>query len=295
MFQGSIVALVTPMTSTGDIDLPRIRSLIEMHIEAGSNGIVVTGTTGESFALTLLERQQIIQTALEASNRRIPIIVGTGTASTATTLEQTRQAMELGADAALIITPYCNKPTQEGLFQHYQTIAQAVALPIILYNVSTRTSCDLLPETVQRLSRFSNIIGLKEANPDLDRIKALFSLDSFALYSGDDASALAFMLKGGKGVISVTANVAPKAMQEMCQAALEKRFQRAGELNTRLMPLHKNLFVEANPIPVKWALSQLNWIEGGLRLPLTPLAPEHHLLLREAMEASGAFQIGGKQ
>jgi 4-hydroxy-tetrahydrodipicolinate synthase len=218
MFQGSLVALITPMTSTGEIDFPKFYSLVEMHIQQGTDGIVVMGTTGECPTITELERKKLITTAVEISKGQIPIIVGTGTYSTMQTIYLTEQAMELGADACLVVTPYYNRPTQEGLFQHFKAVAEAVAIPIILYNVAGRTGCDLLPETVERLSHISNIIGIKEASSDLSRGKELYSLckGAFNLYSGDDASALAFILQGGKGVISVTANIAPKAMHAMC-------------------------------------------------------------------------------
>jgi 4-hydroxy-tetrahydrodipicolinate synthase len=291
MFHGSIVALVTPMTPTGDIDMVTFKELIEKHIEAGTNAIVVCGTTGEAAAFNENETQELIKVAIETASDRIPIIVGTGTNSTRETIHRTQIAMDLGADACLIITPYCIKPTQEGLFQHYETIAKAVPIPILLYNVASRTACDLLPETVQRLSAISNIVGIKEANSDSARIKELRALcgDSIDLLSGDDASALAFMLQGGKGVISVTANVAPKKMVEMCKAALEGNLRLAAEINTGLMLLHKNLFLESNPIPVKWALKQMGWVQEGIRLPLTPLSLKYHALVKEAMEHSGVL------
>jgi 4-hydroxy-tetrahydrodipicolinate synthase len=291
MFQGSMVALVTPMTSTGEIDLPKFRSLVEMHIQQKTDGIVVIGTTGECPTITESERNRLIEIAVETSKGQVPIIVGTGSSSTMHTIYQTQQAMELGADACLIVTPYYNRPTQEGLFQHFKAVAEAVAIPIILYNVASRTACDLLPETVERLSHISNIIGIKEASGDLSRGKELHSLckGTIDLYSGDDSSALAFILQGGKGVISVTANIAPKAMHEMCKAALEGNIRLAGELNTRLMPLHKALGVESNPIPVKWALNQLGWIQDGIRLPLTSLSEKYQIVVKEALQENGVL------
>lgn len=291
MFQGSIVALITPMTATGEFDAPRFRALIEIHIKAGTNAIVVLGTTGESPTIMGNERHNIIKLAVEVSSGRIPIIAGTGTNSTLKTIYETEQAMELGVDACLIVTPYYNRPTQEGLYQHYRAVAEAVSIPILLYNNPSRTGCDLLPETVVRLSHISNIMGIKDATGDLARGKALVAMchKKFTLLTGDDASALAFMLQGGHGDISVTANVAPKLMHDMCSAALSNNVQLAGELNTRLMPLHKTLFVEPNPIPVKWAVQQLGLIEEGIRLPLTPLSDQYHAVVKEAMEVSGVI------
>lgn len=291
MFQGSIVALVTPMTATGEFDALRFAALMEVHIQAGTTAVVVLGSTGEAPTITDGERRKIIKLAIEVSRGRIPIIAGTGTYSTVTTIYQTEQAMELGVDACLVVTPYYNRPTQEGLYQHFRLVAESVAIPILLYNVPKRTGCDLLPETVVRLSHISNIIGIKEATGDLARGKALVSMcdKKFNLLTGDDASALAFMLQGGHGDISVTANVAPKLMHDMCAAALSNKVQLAGELNTRLMPLHKALFVEPGPIPVKWAMQQLGLIEEGIRLPLTPLAEEYHAVVREAMQTSGVI------
>ncbi len=291
MFQGSMVALVTPMTATGELDEKNLLSLIDRHITAGTNAIVILGTTGEASVLTESERNKIIKLSLDAAKDRIAIIVGTGTASTLETIYQTEQALNLGAQACLVVTPYYNRPTQEGLYQHYKAIAETVSIPIILYNVPKRTGCDLLPETVERLSNISNIIALKEATGDLVRARELFAAvkGKLDLYSGDDASALAFMLQGGKGVISVTANVVPKAMHDMCKAALENDVHTAGVLNTKLMLLHKDLFVEANPIPVKWAMQQLGWIDCGIRLPLTPLSEQYHERVRDAMKVSGAL------
>jgi 4-hydroxy-tetrahydrodipicolinate synthase len=291
MFQGSMVALVTPMSATGEFDEIQFRSLIETHIAAGTQAIGVIGTTGEAPTITNNERHKIIKMAVESARGRVPIIAGTGTNSTIETIYQTEQSMELGVDACLIVTPYYNRPTQEGLYQHYRAVAEAVSIPILLYNVPNRTGCDLLPETVVRLSRIANIVGIKEATGDLARGRELVSMcdKKFNVISGDDASALAFMLQGGSGVISVTANVVPKLMHDMCAAALSNKVQLAGELNTRLMPLHKALFVEPNPIPVKWAVQQLGLIKEGIRLPLTPLSDQYHVVVKEAMKVSGVI------
>ena len=291
MFHGSMVAMITPMLATGEIDLSRLQQLIEHHIQQGTDAIILLGTTGEAATIDNVERKNIIETAVRVAQDRVPIIVGTGTHSTLETIYRTEQAMELGADAVLIVTPYYNRPTQEGLYQHYKAISEAVPCPIILYNVPSRTGCDLLPETVGRLCDIPSIIGLKEATGNLERARELFKMVNgrLELYSGDDASALAFMLQGGKGVISVTANVAAKAMHQMCAAALSSNIRLAGEINTKLMPLHKSLFVETNPIPVKWAVEQLGLIEGGIRLPLTSLSPDYYALIKEAMQTSGVI------
>lgn len=291
MFRGSMVALVTPMAPTGELDIAALRFLLEKHIEAGTSAIVVNGTTGEAPTLTEKEAYELLKTALETVQNRVPIIMGTGTNCTRETIRRSEQAMALGADACLVVTPYYNKPTQEGLFQHYKAIAEQVAIPIILYNVTGRTSCDLLPETVERLAYISNIVGLKEASSDLARGREILNRckDALDLYSGDDETALDFILQGGRGVISVTANVAPHSMQQMCLAALAGNTRLANELNAQLMPLHKKLFVEANPIPVKWALQQMGWIQEGIRLPLTTLSLKHHAPVREAMQTSGVI------
>lgn len=292
MFQGSIVALVTPMNREGRFDPEKLTELVERHIAAKTDAIVLNGTTGEAPTLTEQERTNLIKTGIKAANKKIPIIVGTGTYSTAETLTRSREAMELGADACLIVTPYYNKPTQEGLFQHYANVAKVVSLPIIIYNATSRTACDILPETIGRLAQqFSNIVGVKDGDGDPKRIAETKALcpENFALFSGNDGSALAYMLQGGKGVISVTANVVPEMMHEMCQAALQKNLRLAGEINTKLMPLHKALFLESNPIPVKWALSEMAWIENSIRLPLTPLSEKYHSALREAMKTCGVL------
>lgn len=290
MFHGSLVALVTPMTRSGELDIPRLQVLVDRHLAEGTNGIVVSGTTGEAPTLSKKDRETLIKTTLDRVKGKIPVIAGTGTYSTQETIQRTQEAYDLGVDACLVVTPYYNKPTQEGLFQHFSAVANAVSVPIILYNVASRTGCDLLPETVARLAKIKNIVGLKEGGSDLARGRELLKAceaNPIDFFSGDDASSLAFMLQGGKGVISVTANVAPQMMQQMCKAALEPNLRIAGEINTKLMPLHKALFVESNPIPVKWALEKLGWIEGGIRLPLLPLSEKNQAIVQNAMKESG--------
>jgi 4-hydroxy-tetrahydrodipicolinate synthase len=286
MFHGSIVALVTPMHVSGDIDIEAWRRLIEYHIQAGTQGIVIAGTTGESPTLTVNEKLNLLKHAREQAVGRIPLILGTGTNCTRSTVELTRLAMQAGADACLLVTPYYNKPTQEGLYLHYLAVAKAVPIPQILYNVPGRSACDLLPETVMRLANIANIIGIKEATGNLERARILFETcgDKLDLYSGDDATAMEFMLNmGGKGVISVTANVAPTAMQQMCLAAIQGERGQAMALNETLMPLHKQLFIEANPIPTKWCLAEIGLIPPGIRLPLTPLSLIYQPTVRDAL------------
>ncbi len=284
MFKGSFVAIVTPMLMNGEIDLPKFQMLIDWHLSNGTQGLVVLGTTGESATIEADEREQLIAAAVDQIHNRVPLVVGTGTNATASSIRLTQQAMELGADACLLVTPYYNKPTQQGLLQHFQAIAHAVAVPLILYNVPSRTSCDLLPKTVKSLAACGNIIGLKEATGDLARLKALLDLDcGLELFSGDDKTACEFMLEGGKGVISVTANVAPQKMRALCDAALAGDRAEALRLDGKLLPLHEQLFVEANPIPAKWALAEMGRIDRGIRLPLTALAPAYHDQLRDAL------------
>jgi 4-hydroxy-tetrahydrodipicolinate synthase len=289
MFHGSMVALITPMFKDGTIDFNSLSNLIEWHIENQTDALVVLGTTGESATLNFAERQDVLKRTVEQVGERVPVIAGTGTNSTAETIKLTQHAMEAGVDACLVVTPYYNKPTQEGLFLHYREIASAVPIPLILYNVPGRTACDLLPETVGRLSNITNIIGLKEATGDISRVKELLAAcpRKIDLYSGDDETSLDFMLAGGKGVISVTANVAPKMMHDMCSAALGHKLDRAKDLQNKLMPLHKNLFIEPNPIPTKWVLSEMGKTDCGIRLPLTWLTEKHQLLVREAMKQVG--------
>ncbi len=291
MITGSIVALVTPMFEDGTIDYDSYRNLIEMHIAAGTDAIVAVGTTGESPTVDFEEHNELIRVAVEAAAGRIPIIAGTGSNSTREAIILTEYARSVGAVASLQVTPYYNKPTQEGLFQHFKTIAEAVDLPMILYNVPGRTVADLKNDTVLRLVQIPGIIGLKDATGDLARAADLMSRlpkdREFAIYSGNDDSALALMLMGGAGVISVTANVAPSLMAQMCEKALAHDVMGARTINDRLMPLHKQLFCEPNPVVPKWALQRMGLIPGGIRLPLVPLDPSK----REQVEL--ALQIGG--
>ncbi|MDR2015228.1 MAG: 4-hydroxy-tetrahydrodipicolinate synthase [Azoarcus sp.] len=278
MITGSIVPLVTPMHADGSLDFPRLRALIDWHAVEGSDALVIVGTTGESPTVSVKEHIELIRVSVEHAAGRIPVIAGTGCNSTAEGIELARSAREAGAVAHLSVVPYYNKPTQEGLYRHFRTIAEAVELPLILYNVPGRTVADLENDTVLRLAEAPNIIGIKDATGKIDRVCDLVERmpKGFALYSGDDMTALAFMLLGGHGVISVTANVAPRAMHEMCDAALTGDARRAREINARLLGLHRDLFCEANPIPVKWAVAKLGRIEEGIRLPLTPLSAACH-------------------
>lgn len=291
MFQGSMVAIVTPMKMDGQIDKEALRQLVEYHINNQTSAIIAVGTTGESATLDHQEHIEVIRLVIEQAAGRIPVIAGTGSNSTTEAIELTQQAYQAGASACLIVTPYYNKPTQEGLYQHYRKLAETVPVPQILYNVPGRTACDMLPETVKRLAGIDNIIGIKEAVGDLARMDALvkFASDKFSIFSGDDATSLQLLLKGGKGVISVTANVAPKMMQTMCQAALAGDIATAETINQRLMGLHTGLFVEPNPVPVKWALHTLGLIDGGIRLPLLPLSAQHHETIKRALQQA---QIG---
>ena len=291
MFRGSFVALVTPMLESGAIDYPKLEKLIDFHVEQGTNGLVIAGTTGESATLDFDEHCEFLNRSREMINQRIPMVAGTGANSTSEAIHLTDCAQKAQADAALLVTPYYNKPTQEGLYLHHKAIAEAVNIPQMLYNVPGRTACDMLPETVARLAQISNIIGIKEATGDLERlaqIKALVS-DDFDLFSGDDATTCDFILQGGHGTISVTANVAPKSMAAMCQAALQGDSGQAKELDQLLRGLHSTLFLEANPIPVKWAVSEMGFCTNTLRLPMTPLAQQHHAAVREAMSTAGVL------
>ena len=283
--RGSLVAIVTPMSDDGALDLDALRRLIDWHIAEGTDGIVIVGTTGESPTVTYDEHCLLIRVAVEQCAGRVPVIAGTGANSTREAIELTECAKAAGAQAGLSVVPYYNKPTQEGLFQHYKKIAEAVDLPLILYNVPGRTVTDLSNDTTVRLAEVPGIVGVKDATGSMERAADLLRRvpKDFLLYTGDDASAMAFMLLGGHGVISVTANVAPKLMHEMCVAAREGNLARARELNNALLPLHSKLFVEANPIPVKWACAELGLIPHGLRLPLTPLSAGLHDTLRDAM------------
>jgi 4-hydroxy-tetrahydrodipicolinate synthase len=288
MIAGSIVALVTPMTASGDLDWPTLDNLVEWHIAEGTNAICAVGTTGESATLNVEEHCAVIKRVVELCRGHIPVIAGTGANCTREAIELTQAAKAAGADACLLVTPYYNKPTQEGLYLHFKTIAAAVAIPQILYNVPGRTACDLHNATVERLAAISNIIGIKDATGDVPRGIELMQRcsNTFAVYSGDDATALDLMLAGGKGDISVTANVAPKLMSQMCAAALRGAADEARAINAKLMPLHEKLFIESNPIPVKWAVAELGKIGSGIRLPLTPLSESVRPVVRAAMRSA---------
>ncbi|HLD16542.1 MAG TPA: 4-hydroxy-tetrahydrodipicolinate synthase [Coxiellaceae bacterium] len=282
MFLGSWVALVTPMQADDSIDEEALLGLIDWHLECGTQGIVIGGTTGESPTLMEKERNSLVATVIKHVDNRIPVIVGTGTFSTAQSIENTRQAYELGADACMVVVPYYNKPTQEGLKAHFQAIAEAVPVPLLLYNVPGRTACDLLPETaVEIANTHAQVIGVKEATGEVKRVAAYHSLGfRGGLFSGDDATAMEFMLAGGQGVISVTANIAPRLMRQLCDAALTGQEDQARKINQALVDLHRVLFVESNPIPVKWLLHHMGRIKAGIRLPLMPLSQKHHELLK---------------
>ncbi len=286
MFQGSMVALVTPMNEDERIDETSLRRLVDYHIENQTDVIVAVGTTGESATLNHDEHCEVIRMVVEQVAGRVPVIAGSGSNSTTEAIEYSLCAQQAGANACLLVTPYYNKPTQEGLYRHYKKIAETVDMPHFLYNVPGRTACDLLPETVQRLAKIDNIVGIKEAVNTPERINELVKIanDSFVILSGDDATAMELILAGGKGTISVTANVAPQAMHEMCQQALAGNRAGAEAINQRLMGLHRNLFVEPNPIPVKWAVHTLGLIPPGIRLPLTPLSPRYHDVVKQAMQ-----------
>ncbi|AZP27670.1 MULTISPECIES: 4-hydroxy-tetrahydrodipicolinate synthase [Acinetobacter] len=287
--QGSIVAIVTPMLKDGGVDWKGLEKLVEWHIEQGTNSIVAVGTTGEASTLSMEEHTQVIKEIIRVANKRIPIIAGTGANSTREAIELTKAAKDLGADAALLVTPYYNKPTQEGLYQHYKAIAEAVELPLILYNVPGRTGVDLSNDTAVRLAEILNIVGIKDATGDVPRGKALIEAlnGKMAVYSGDDETAWELMLLGADGNISVTANIAPKAMSEVCAVAIAKDEQQAKTLNNKIANLHNILFCESNPIPVKWALHEMGLIDTGIRLPLTPLAEQYREPLRNALKDAG--------
>ncbi|MCL6230797.1 MULTISPECIES: 4-hydroxy-tetrahydrodipicolinate synthase [Acinetobacter] len=291
--QGSIVAIVTPMFEDGSVDWKSLEKLVEWHIKQGTNSIVAVGTTGEASTLSMAEHTQVIKEIIRVANKRIPIIAGTGANSTHEAIELTKEAKELGADAALLVTPYYNKPTQEGLYQHYKAIAEAVDLPQILYNVPGRTGVDMHNDTVIRLADIPQIVGIKDATGDVPRgqelIEGLKGKD-MVVYSGDDATAYQLMGLGAKGNISVTANVAPKEMSEVCASALAGDAVQAEQQNNTVANLHQILFCESNPIPVKWALHEMNLIETGIRLPLTPLAEQYRTPLREALITAGVIK-----
>jgi 4-hydroxy-tetrahydrodipicolinate synthase len=289
MLTGSLVAIVTPMLEDGSLDLARFKSLIDWHIAEGTQGIVVVGTTGESPTVDFDEHKELIRIAVEHAGGRVPIVAGTGANSTAEAIELSHSAKQSGAQFSLSVVPYYNKPTQEGMYRHFRAIAEAEDLPQILYNVPGRTVADLQNDTVLRLAQIGNIIGIKDATANLERGSDLLrrAPKGFAIYSGEDATGLPLMLMGGHGVISVTANVAPRLMHEMCAAALSGEIPRAREANNRLLGLHSKLFVEGNPVPVKWAMSQMGLIESGFRLPLVPLSVSFHETVREAMRQAG--------
>jgi 4-hydroxy-tetrahydrodipicolinate synthase len=291
MFHGSMVALVTPMREDGSLDNEALERLVAFHIDNGTDAIVTVGTTGEASTLDYDEHCGVIKRVVDMVKGRIPVIAGTGSNSTSEAIELTRCAMKAGADACLLVTPYYVKPTQEGLFRHFRAVAEAVAIPQILYNVPGRTGVDMKNETVERLAPISNIVGIKDATGDLVRGKELLERcgDKMDIYSGDDATAMEFILMGAKGDISVTANVAPRAMHEMCAAARAGDRAKASAINDKLILLHKNLFVESNPIPVKWALYEMGLIPSGIRLPLTVLAEQHHDTIRQALKHAGVL------
>jgi len=291
MFTGSLVALVTPMLPDGSLDLPRFRALIDWHVEQGTDGLVIVGTTGESPTVDAEEHCLLIRTAVEQAAGRIPVIAGTGANSTREAIELTLCAREAGAAAGLSVAPYYNKPTQEGLYRHFKAIAEASDLPLILYNVPGRTASDIGNETALRLAQVPGVIGIKDATGNIERGSELIKRApaTFSIYSGDDASAMVLMLLGGKGVISVTSNVAPRLMHEMCVAALSGDLARAREINFRLLGLHQKLFVEANPIPVKWALAEMGHIDLGIRLPLVALSAPYHDTLRGVLKEAGSL------
>lgn len=286
---GSIVAIVTPMQEDGSLDYASLRSLIDWHIAEGTDGIVIVGTTGESPTVSVEEHCELIRVAVEQSAKRIPIIAGTGGNSTQEAIELTAFAKQVGADASLQVVPYYNKPTQEGMYRHFRTIAEAVDLPVLLYNVPGRTVADMSNDTILRLAQVPGVVGVKEATGNIDRAAQLIkdAPEGFAVYSGDDPTAVALMLLGGQGNISVTANVAPRKMHEMCVAALKGDAITARRLHMELIALNKAMFIEANPIPVKWALQQMGKMPGGIRLPLTPLSPSWHETVRQALADAG--------
>lgn len=289
MFTGSCVAIVTPMQANGQVDIKALKDLVEWHILNGTSAIVVAGTTGESSTLEDSEIDELLIQSVDVTKGRVPVIAGTGCYSTDKTIKQTRRAHELGCDGALIITPYYNKPTQQGLVAHFQAIHEATEIPIILYNNPARTACDLLPETVATLSQCRRIIGIKEATGDLNRVSLLSELCEapFKLYSGDDGSAFDFMVAGGHGVISIAANLIPKTISHLCNLIFSGEIEQAKALNQRLKAMYKFLTIESNPIPVKWALNRMGRIPGGIRLPLTELSKSHQQSFDEVLQAVG--------
>lgn len=292
MIQGSLVAIVTPMHPDGSLDYDGLRNLIDWHVAEGTDGIVIVGTTGESPTVSVEEHCELVRVTVEHSAGRIPVIAGTGGNSTTEAIELTRYAKEVGAYASLQVVPYYNRPTQEGMYRHFKVIAEAVDLPVILYNVPGRTVADMANETVARLAKVPGIVGIKDATGNVGRgTDLLRQLPSdFAVYSGDDASAMALMFCGAKGNISVTANVAPREMHDLCMASIQGDIAKAIEINNRLIPLHNKLFIEPNPVPVKWALTEMGRIPSGLRLPLAPLAAEYHETVKGALREAGILK-----
>lgn len=290
--QGSLVAIVTPMHADGSLDLTCLRKLIDWHIAEGTDGIVIVGTTGESPTVSVEEHCELIRVTVEHANKRIPIIAGSGGNSTVEAIELTKFAKQIGADASLQVVPYYNRPTQEGMYQHFKKIAESVDIPVILYNVPGRTVADMSNDTILRLAQVPGIIGVKDATGNIARGTDLIRLapEDFAVYSGDDATAMSLMFCGGKGNISVTANVAPKAMSELCAAAMRGDIRQAVSINNRMLPLHNKLFIEPNPLPVKWAMTEMGLIPSGIRLPLVPLADSYHETVRAAMREAGVLQ-----
>ncbi|WP_018274017.1 4-hydroxy-tetrahydrodipicolinate synthase [Teredinibacter turnerae] len=291
MYRGSMVALVTPMKADGSLDWDALHKLIDWHLEQGTHAIVAVGTTGESATLNMAEHLEVIAKVVDQVNGRVPVIAGTGANSTSEALELTQGAKQAKADACLLVTPYYNKPSQEGLYQHYCYLAREVAIPQLLYNVPGRTAVDMLPETVARLATVENIIGIKDATASMERLQQMQALtdDSFIYLSGDDATSVDFMALGGHGEISVTANVVPAQTAKICELALAGNVEQARELDRPLAPLHEALFLEANPVPVKWAMARMGFLDGALRLPLTPLNAVYHAQLEAAMLSAGAI------
>lgn len=292
MIKGSLVAIVTPMHADGSLDLPRLHALIDWHIAEGTDGIVVVGTSGESPTVNVEEHTELIKLTVDHVAKRVPVIAGTGGNSTEEAIELTQYAKNAGADAALVVVPYYNRPTQEGIYQHFKKVAESVDIPVILYNVPSRTVADMHNETILRLAQIPNIVGVKDATGQLGRGTELLRLKpaDFAVYSGDDATSLPLILCGAQGTISVTANVAPRKMHEMVKAALAGNISQAVALNNQLIPLHANLFVEPNPVPVKWALQEMGLIESGIRLPLVALHEKYHATVRAALSEAGVLK-----
>jgi 4-hydroxy-tetrahydrodipicolinate synthase len=291
MFQGSMVAMVTPMADDGRVDFAALDGLLDWHLAEGTDAVVAVGTTGESATLEDDEHMAVVTRCVQRLKGKLPVIAGTGSNNTAHAVRMSQQAQELGADGVLTVAPYYNKPMQEGLYRHFRAIASAVSLPVILYNVPSRTITDIQPATVERLAKLPNVVGIKEATGDMARAADIRRRcgERFLLISGDDATAREFILQGGVGVISVTANVAPRLMHELCAAARAGDAKKAADIDARLKELHKTLFVESSPIPVKWALAEMGRIPPGIRLPLTPLADEHHTILRTVLKGAGVL------